>query len=77
MCVWGGEVVCCQTFLLFSFPCSTDHERDWPPCKRFFFGLTTNHAECENNREEKYLEAVDLISYVGTIPSWLTSYFLV
>ena len=20
-------------FLLFSFPCSADHERDWPPCK--------------------------------------------
>ena len=26
---------------------------------------------------EEYLEAVDLTSYVGTIPTWLTSYFLV
>ena len=27
----------------FHFPsCSADHERDWPPCKVFFFGLTTN-----------------------------------
>ena len=26
---------------------------------------------------EEYLEAVDLTSYVGTIPTWLDSYFLV
>ena len=26
---------------------------------------------------EEYLEAVDLKSYVGTIPTWLASYFLV
>ena len=26
---------------------------------------------------EEYLEAVDLTSYVATIPTWLTSYFLV
>ena len=26
---------------------------------------------------EEYLEAVDLTSYVGTIPTWLPSYFLV
>ena len=26
---------------------------------------------------EEYLEAVDLASYVETIPTWLTSYFLV
>ena len=25
---------------------------------------------------EEYLEAVDLTSYVGTIPTWLASYFL-
>ena len=25
-------------FLLFSFPCSADHERDWPPCKVVFSG---------------------------------------
>ena len=29
--------------IIFSyFPCSADHERDWPPCKIVFFGLTTN-----------------------------------
>ena len=27
--------------------------------------------------DEEYLEAVDLTSCVGTIPSWLASYFLV
>ena len=26
---------------------------------------------------EEYLEAVDLTSYVGTIPTWLAPYFLV
>ena len=28
-----------RLFLLFSFPCSADHERDWPPCKVAFSGL--------------------------------------
>ena len=32
----------CQTFLFLFFPCSADHERDWPPCKVVFFGLATN-----------------------------------
>ena len=32
-----------RLFLLFSFPCSADHERDWPPCKVVFFGLATNN----------------------------------
>ena len=27
-----------RLFLLFSFPCSADHERDWPPCKIVFSG---------------------------------------
>ena len=27
--------------------------------------------------DEEYLKAVDLTSYVGTIPTWLASYFLV
>ena len=28
-------------------------------------------------KHEEYLVAVDLTSYVGTIPTWLASYFLV
>ena len=38
----------CQTFSSSLFPCSADHERDWPPCKVVFWGVG-NHtcAECE------------------------------
>ena len=36
-------------FLLF-FPCSADHERDWPPCKLVFFGLATNALNVRNNK---------------------------
>ena len=35
-------------FFLFSFPCSADHERDWPPCKVVFFGLATNALNVRN-----------------------------
>ena len=31
-----------RLFILFSFPCSADHEQDWRPCKVVFFGLVTN-----------------------------------
>ena len=34
---------------MFSFPCSADHERDWPPCKVVFFGLATNTLNVRNN----------------------------
>ena len=30
-------MVRCQTFSFSFFPCSADHERDWPPCKVVFF----------------------------------------
>ena len=36
-------------FLLISFPCSADHERDWPPCQVVFFGLATNTLNVRNN----------------------------
>ena len=38
--VWGvgGGGYAARLFLLFSFPCSADHERDWPPCKVVFSG---------------------------------------
>ena len=32
------EGVRCQTFSFSFFPCSADHERDWPPCKVVFSG---------------------------------------
>ena len=34
----GGGGYAVRLFLLFSFPCSADHERDWPPCKVVFSG---------------------------------------
>ena len=39
----------CQTFYFYFFPCSADHERDWPPCKVVFFGLPTNALNVRNN----------------------------
>ena len=33
----------------FFFPCSADHERDWPPCEVVFFGLATNALNVRNN----------------------------
>ena len=36
----GGEgIYAARLFLLFSFPCSADHERGW---QSVFFGLATN-----------------------------------
>ena len=35
--------------LFFFFPCSADHERDWPRCKVVFFGLATNALNVRNN----------------------------
>ena len=43
----GGERS--QTFIFYFFPCSADHERDWPPCKVAFFGLATNALDVRNN----------------------------
>ena len=51
-CVWGGGggmLPAFFFFLLFFFPCSADHERDWPPCKVVFFGLATNTLNVRNN----------------------------
>ena len=33
---------------------SADHERDWPPCKVFFFELATNALNVRNNNDNKY-----------------------
>ena len=50
----GGGGVRCQTFYFYFFPCSADHERDWPPCKVGFFGLAmaTNALNVRNNNVE-------------------------
>ena len=39
--------------------------------------LSTRVDRCVGVEHEEYLEAVNLTSYVGTIPTWLASYFLV
>ena len=38
---WGGALP--DFVFLFSFPCSADHERNWPPCKVFFSGWQIHH----------------------------------
>ena len=38
-----------RLFIFCFFPCSADHERDWPPCKVAFFGLATNALNVRNN----------------------------
>ena len=48
-CGGGGGGYAARLFLLFSFSCSADHERDWPPCKVVFFGLATNTLKVRNN----------------------------
>ena len=55
----GGGGGHCQTFsfLFFSFPCSADHERDWPPCKVVSFGLATNALNVRNNNNNKNSQA--------------------
>ena len=45
----GGGMGRCETFSFSFFPCSADHERDWPPCKVVFFGLATNALNVRNN----------------------------
>ena len=46
----GGRALPDYDFLfLFLFPCSADHERDWPPCKVVFFGLAANTLNVRNN----------------------------
>ena len=43
---WGGGL---PDFFFSFFPCPTDHERDWPPCKVVFFGLANNTLNVRNN----------------------------
>ena len=43
----------------------------------FFCFRSKRVDRCVGVEHEEYLEAVDLTSYVGTIPTWLVSHFLV
>ena len=52
--VWGvgGGGYAARLFILFSFPCSADHERDWPPCK-VVFRVGNQYAECEKQQQQQ------------------------
>ena len=64
-----------DVFLLFSFPCSTDHERDWPPCKVVFFGLATSTLNVRNNNNNnnmfsrRHLAATSSLYYLAPADS--------
>ena len=45
----GGGGSAAKLFIFIFFPCSADHERDWPPCKVVFLGLATNALNVRNN----------------------------
>ena len=52
MYVWSSHIAE-YVFFFFFFPCSADHERDWPPCKVVFFGLATNALNVRNNNNNQ------------------------
>ena len=58
----------CQTFLFSFFPCSADHERDWPPCKVVFFGLATNALNVRNNNKTTTTPLAE--QFPAFPPSW-------
>ena len=63
----GGGGVRCQTFSFSFFPCSADHERDWPPCKVVFFGLATNALNVRNNNNNNNIARVRQGSTAGKV----------
>ena len=70
----GGGGVRCQTFSFSFFPCSADHERDWPPCKVVFFGLATNALNVRNNNNKNNILIsilrLDLVLTYGIRPEF-------
>ena len=54
--------------------CAASHDTATPS---FISGQNARIVVFGVVEHEEYLEAVDLTSYVGTIPTWLASYFLV
>ena len=70
--MWGGGYVA-RLFLLFSFPCSADHERDWPPCKvDLKFGLATNTLNVRNNNfKQKLMGWLDTPTLFSDLNAWI------
>ena len=48
----GGGGGAARLFIFLFFPCSADHERDWPPCKVVFLGLATNTVNVRSNNNK-------------------------
>ena len=48
----GGGGYAARRFLLFSFLCSADHERDWPPYK-VAFRVGNQYAEYDKQHQEQ------------------------
>ena len=65
---WGGGGYAAKLFLLFSFPCSADHERDWPPCKVVFYGLATNTLNVRNNNNNNNIQSVPILHLCYNTP---------
>ena len=63
----GGRGGRCQIFSFSFFPCSADHERDWPPCKVVFFGLATNALNVRNNNNNNTGFLIHLLSAVRAL----------
>ena len=66
----GGGGGALPDFYFSFFPCSADHERDWPPCKMVFFGLATNALNVRNNKNNNNIH-----TYIHTyIHSFIHTY---
>ena len=64
---WRG-MYAARLLLLFSFPCSADHEQDWPPCKVVFFRVGNQYAECEKQQQHQHKQKVVCLLVVATLP---------
>ena len=66
----GGAAAAGLFFFSFFFPCSANHERDWPRCKVVFFGLATHALNVRNNNDNNN-------NSLGIFIFYSCSYFLV
>ena len=57
---WGGGGGRYQTFSFSFFPCSADHERNWPPCK-VVFRVGNHYAGCKKQQQQQ--EGVDALRF--------------
>ena len=59
----GGGGYAARLDLLFSFPCSADHERDWPPCK-VIFPVGNQYAECKKQQQQRLLSNHETLFFI-------------